>query len=84
LAHRDQAVAIFRPDGELLDRALFGARCVRRVDQADKRRRRAPRATDLPSGDMPPALTLTLTLTHDRPNIGQRAVESESLRHQGS
>jgi hypothetical protein len=74
--HRDEPVAILRPDGELLDGPLFSRSRVRRVNEADKGRGRSPKAADLPSGDALP-LTTTLTLTHGQ-NISRPSGESES------
>jgi len=75
--HGYQAVAIFGPYVELLDRPLFGASRVRRVDQADERGRRSAQAADLPGRDPARTLIFTLTLTHE-PNIEWRGEESES------
>ena len=65
MAHRDQALLIFRPDGELFDRPLFAASSVRGVNESDKSRRRSSEAADWPSGDSPPLTLFTLTLTHE-------------------
>ena len=66
MPYRDQALLIFGPDGKFLDRPLFGACRVWRVNEANKGRWCSPEAADLPSGDPAPLTltTLTLTLTH--------------------
>jgi hypothetical protein len=66
---------IFGPNVELLDRQLFGAHLVGRVDQADEGGRRSAEAADFLSGDAP--LSLTFTLTHGR-NINRLGGDSES------
>jgi hypothetical protein len=79
LTHRDQAISVLWPYVELLDRALFGAGRVRRIDQADESGRRRLEAADLPGRDPARTLIFTLTLTHN-PNIERRGLESESVR----
>jgi hypothetical protein len=77
MADRYEALLIFWPDGELLDRPLFGRSRVRNIDQADERGGRSSHAADLPGRDALLTLTFTLTLTHE-PNIGRPSGESES------
>ncbi len=63
MAHRDQALVIFGPNGELLDGSLDGADFIGRVNEANKGRWRSPEAANLPSGNAS-LLSLTFTLTH--------------------
>jgi hypothetical protein len=84
VTHRDEALSIFRPYVELLDRPLFGRRLIRRVYEANKGRWRSPQPANLPSGDPAPlTLTLTLTLTHaasiGRPGGGIRVAGPKTV-----
>jgi hypothetical protein len=56
--HRDQALLIFGPNGELLDRPFFGAGGIWRVNETNKGRWRSPKATNLPSGALDPTFTI--------------------------
>lgn len=77
MAHSYKAASIFGPDVELLDCPLFGRGRVRRVNEANKGRWRSPKATDLPSCDMPAPAALAHTLSHG-PNIGRPGRKTES------